>query len=279
MRECIRMAGSLIGAVRNEKIAPLGCVVADDFVEARQLLVDALDASGRFEVVAAVADGASALSECAARRPDLALLDLAMPGLGGLDVIGPINEASPATRIIVVSGFPGRGLEELTTARGAAGYVRKGLSVRKMIDEIISAAGVLDLADLIVAETRHFGRDLTAAREARRFLGEVLERWDCQAEVDTLQILISEVVTNAVTHAGSAPEVAVRHLGDRLRVEVGDDDSTLAAPVDRGLLESSGRGLRILDSAAQRWGMEPRAGGGKVVWFEVPVFGAGQGRG
>ncbi len=254
------------------KPRPLRTVVADDYDPARGLLVDALTATGRFSIVAEAVDGLGALDAVTSHRPDLALLDLGMPGAGGLDVIEELNVASPDTRLVVVSGFPGRRLEELVVARGAAAYVRKRISIRAVIDDILAAAGVLEVAELVLAETRRFGRDHRAPREARRFVSDLLERWECREALDTVHLLLSEVVANAVVHAGSAPEVSVRLLPDAVRVEVGDDDPTVpepAAPADMG---TSGRGLQILDSLARRWGANLRPGGGKVVWFDVPRF-------
>lgn len=248
-------------------------LVADDFDGARRLFVDALRAFGRLQVVAEAADGRQALAAAARHRPDLAVLDLAMPVVGGLDVIEEINEAAPSTRIVVVSGFPGRDLERLVVSRGAAGYVRKRPSIRAVVDDIMVAAGALDLAEAVLSESRSFPQDPATPRAARRFLDEILERWECQPAIDTLHLVLSEVVSNAVMHARSAPEIAVRLLDGFLRVEVADQSDDLPQPREAEESDVSGRGLRILDSEAARWGADPRAGGGKVVWFDVPVFG------
>lgn len=253
----------------------LTAVVADDFEPARRLFVDALDETGRFTVVAEAADGREALAAAAEHLPDLAVLDLAMPVVGGLDVIEEINEASPATRIVVVSGFPGRDLEGLVVSRGAAGYVRKRPSIRAVVDDLVVAAGALEIAGevLAAAAVRRFPAQLGSPRAARRFVTDILDRWDCRPAIETLELLLSEVVANAIVHGQSEPEVAVRLLDGRLRVEVADssDDMPLTRTPEVGA--TGGRGLWILDSEASRWGVERRAGGGKVVWFEVPVFG------
>lgn len=257
----------------------LTAVVADDFEAARRLFVDALHMYGHFEVVGEAADGLSALDAVRAWQPDLAVIDLAMPVAGGLDVIEEINAAAPSTRIVVVSGFPGRGLEQLVVSRGAAGYVRKRPSIRAVIDDIVMAAGALEMAEQVLADSRTFPQDPATPRAARRFMDEILDRWACRPAVDTLHLVLSEVVSNAVLHAGSAPEVAVRLLDGFLRVEVADDSSVL--PEAREADESSvgGWGMGIIASETSRWGVERRAGGGKVVWFDVPVFSSESGSG
>ncbi|HET9732089.1 MAG TPA: response regulator [Acidimicrobiales bacterium] len=255
----------------------LTAVVADDFSAARRLFVDALATSGRFEVVAEAADGRQALEAATRHQPDLAVLDLAMPAVGGLDVIEEINDASPATRIVVVSGFPGRDLEELVVSRGAAAYVRKGPSIKAVLDEIVMAAGALEIAGELLAARQRFPGELGSTRAARRFVTEILERWDCRPAIDTLELILSEVVANSVEHAGSDPEVAVRLLDGLLRVEVSDDSDDLPAMATTtgDGIAVRGRGMRIVDSEASRWGAHRRPGGGKVVWFEVAVFGTG----
>ena len=84
---------------------------------------------------------------------------------------------------------------------------------------------------------------------------------------DIVELLVSELVTNAVLHAHTEIELTVRDLGDCIRVEVSDDSPRLPELHPAGLTES-GRGLQIVDALASRWGTEGRTGG-KTVWFEV----------
>src|SRR4051812_6968147 len=99
----------------------------------RALLADGLRWSGRFDVVAQAADGNQALEALARHQTELALIDLGMPVAGGLDVIDQVKVISPDIRVVVVSGYPREGLEELVVSKGAAAYVRKQLSISKLI--------------------------------------------------------------------------------------------------------------------------------------------------
>ncbi|HEX2039699.1 MAG TPA: EAL domain-containing protein [Acidimicrobiales bacterium] len=101
-------------------------VIADDTPEVRALLRYTLDLDGRFEVVGQAADGVEAVSAVSAEKPDAVVLDLAMPVLDGLEAIGRILEASPATRIVVLSGFDARQMAEEALRRGAHAYLEKG---------------------------------------------------------------------------------------------------------------------------------------------------------
>jgi anti-sigma regulatory factor (Ser/Thr protein kinase) len=103
-----------------------------------------------------------------------------------------------------------------------------------------------------------------ARRFARRAAGS------SAADIDTVVLLVSEVVTNAVLHARSDIRLDVQAGADTVRVEVYD-----ASPVEPRvhhfrLTSGTGRGLRMLEQLSRRWGVEPDpARGGKVVWFEV----------
>ena len=82
-------------------------------------------------------------------------------------------------------------------------------------------------------------------------------------------LLTSELLSNAYLHARSATVVTVSLLDRTLRVEVADDSQTHPAPREAGPSASGGRGMRLIDTIAQRWGVQQHADG-KSVWFELP---------
>ena len=171
-----------------------------------------------------------------------------------------------------MSGFPREHLADVAATRGAAGFVEKGLSVKRLVDDIVLAAGVLELVESVLAESRtQLEEDIRSPAVARRFVTETLSRWDCAAALDTVELLVSEVVTNAVLHARSAPDVAVQLLPDVIRVEVTDRDPRLPQAKVVADEDTSGRGVGLVDLMASAWGVEV-VPDGKVVWFEVPRF-------
>jgi anti-sigma regulatory factor (Ser/Thr protein kinase) len=89
--------------------------------------------------------------------------------------------------------------------------------------------------------------------------------------VDTVELLTSEVITNALVHAHSAPELAVRVQREAVRVEVADVSPVV--PIRRAIDEDalSGRGIAIVESLASEWGVSRRSPRGKTVWFEVAI--------
>jgi DNA-binding NarL/FixJ family response regulator len=245
-------------------------VVADDVTAMRELIVTALEASGSFRVVGQAADGAEAVDEVRRHRPDLALVDLAMPGVSGIDALPGLGEASPETRVIVVSGFPRGRLADLVTRRGAVGYIEKGLSPKRLVDEVLAVASVLDVVAAVLDERRtQLPADMRSSAGARRFMEETLRRWDCGAVLDVVNILVSELVTNAIKHAQSEADVAVFLTPAAIRIEVTDTGE--GTPRPKALIQdgTSGRGLAIVDAMSSAWGVVPQEAG-KTVWFEVP---------
>lgn len=103
---------------------------------------------------------------------------------------------------------------------------------------------------------------------ARRFARHELR--ESAADVETAVLLVSEVVTNAVLHARSHLVLQVDDRGMHAWVSV-TDASPMTPRVHNFVVESpTGRGMRLLEQLAVRWGVDPgEDGAGKVVWFEV----------
>lgn len=113
-----------------------------------------------------------------------------------------------------------------------------------------------------------------AIPQARRF---VRRHVDDAALVERALLLVSELATNALEHAGSAFEVTVVTGTDRVRVEVVDASHRPPMVTYRPLEAEHGRGLRIVQGLAEEWGVDARPDGdGKVVWFELRRPGPGE---
>ncbi|MBM7171514.1 serine/threonine-protein phosphatase, partial [Streptomyces sp. G44] len=108
--------------------------------------------------------------------------------------------------------------------------------------------------------------DATPSR-ARRLARSALVRWGLEELTDSVELLVSEVVTNAVRYA-SRP-ITLRLLRtDVLRCEVGDDVPQLPRLRQARATDEGGRGLYLVNRMARRWGAT-RLSTGKVVWFEL----------
>jgi anti-anti-sigma factor len=109
--------------------------------------------------------------------------------------------------------------------------------------------------------------DAATPRMART---EVAERVGDIPRRDELLLCISEVVTNAVLHAGTPKHLSVREEAGHLLVEVADGDPRVPVKRAHDLTSPTGRGLHFLDDLATRWGSRP-TDDGKVVWFEFAL--------
>jgi anti-sigma regulatory factor (Ser/Thr protein kinase) len=117
-----------------------------------------------------------------------------------------------------------------------------------------------------------FGPDDRAPGAARRFAGVTLGEWGLAPLCETVELLVSEVVTNAVGHAQSGGEMVMTFLPAGLRVEVSDRGAGEVAPRVAGPEDVTGRGMAIVTALAARWGVhgeDPDTGWYKTVWFEV----------
>ena len=86
---------------------------------------------------------------------------------------------------------------------------------------------------------------------------------------DEVELLVSELATNAVLHAGTPLLVALSRRGDLLRVEVGDADTTEPeVNLHPDPLRPGGRGLCLVDLIADKWGID-LTDDGKTIWFEL----------
>ncbi|MFE3647831.1 SpoIIE family protein phosphatase [Streptomyces sp. NPDC059152] len=107
---------------------------------------------------------------------------------------------------------------------------------------------------------------------ARRQMRDVLHDWSDPDQVDSAVLMVSEIVTNVLTHTDGDALLVAEVSGERgtrrLRVDVADGSDELPHRRRPGELASSGRGLVLLELLAGAWGVAPR-GDGKSTWFEL----------
>lgn len=109
-----------------------------------------------------------------------------------------------------------------------------------------------------------------AARRGRDLVTEACLRWATPQLIAPASIVTSELVTNAVRHAGTPFELSLAHTPRYLHVAVRDRDPRPAIRQEGEVLATSGRGLQIVERTALCWGSTP-AHYGKVVWATLPA--------
>ena len=138
-------------------------LIADDAAATRRALVELLGETPRLVCVAAVGDAEAAVAEARRCQPDLALLDVLMPGGGGLAAAVSIREVSPNTRVLAYSAAADRSTVVRMLRSGASGYLLKGTSAEDVIDGLVRCAeGATTLSEglsqHLVAEMGELGR-------------------------------------------------------------------------------------------------------------------------
>ena len=108
-------------------------LIADDHTMVRESLVSVLQADGGVQVVAQASDGVEALEKALQTRPDVVVLDLSMPRLGGVEVVRRLRELLPATRVLVLTMHQEDEYVLQAVRAGASGYLVKDSAASELL--------------------------------------------------------------------------------------------------------------------------------------------------
>lgn len=126
-----------------EQVRPkptLRVILADDHTILRRTLASFLESSDDFVVVGEAADGQDALEQTLAILPDVLLLDLNMPGKGGLDILPQIRSSAPTVKVLVLTGREEDAYIVRALRAGAHGYILKTADEAELVDSIIKVS-------------------------------------------------------------------------------------------------------------------------------------------
>ena len=118
---------------------PIRVLIADDHSLFAVALQAILGADKRFEVVALATDGRQAVDLASSLKPDVVLMDIAMPVLDGFQATQELRKHSPATSVLMLTGSNARIDIDKARTSGAAGYVTKDRIASELIDAIVEA--------------------------------------------------------------------------------------------------------------------------------------------
>ena len=197
----------------------LRILLADDHPVVRQGLKTFFATQPDLEVVAEAATGAEAVARATELRPDVALLDLVMPDGGGIEAAAQIREASPATKVIVLTSYAEDENVIPALKAGAAGYLLKDAEPQELADGVRRV---------------HRGEALLHPAVAARVLREVLEPQADRdvltpREVDVLRLLGRGLANKRIAlELGIAERTVKTHVSSIL-AKLGVTDRTQAA--------------------------------------------------
>ncbi|MGZ4338891.1 MAG: response regulator transcription factor [Gaiellaceae bacterium] len=105
--------------------SPLRILICEDDERLAELVMETLDADGRFIVVARATNGQEAVSLTAEHAPDVVLMDIAMPGIDGIDATRAIHERDSDQHVVIYTGSDEYDDVARADAAGAAGFLHK----------------------------------------------------------------------------------------------------------------------------------------------------------
>jgi len=114
----------------------LSILIADDHAVVRAGLRTLLESRTRWQVCAEAADGRDAVEKAAKHKPHIAILDIGMPLLNGVEVTRQIRKASPTTEILILTMHESDDLVQQVVEAGARGYILKDEADRALLDAV-----------------------------------------------------------------------------------------------------------------------------------------------
>lgn len=236
----------------------------------RLLVRLALEPAPDITQVGEAADLVTGMEVVRRQRPDVVLVEPRAGAWADLGGVAELQAAAPGAATIVLTSLPVRELGWPHGGTGPRGRLSKHTRPRDLRAEIhrlhreltAAVAGPLD-----EVRTR-LDADLVSPRRAREFVTNTLARWGCADATATIDLLVSEIVANAVLHANTTAELAVQLLDDRVRVAVTDEDTSQPKRRPDSPLTSTGRGIALIERLSLAWGIE-RMPHGKRIWFET----------
>jgi DNA-binding NarL/FixJ family response regulator len=142
-------------------------LIVDDHPLMREGIANALLAEADLELAGEASDGAEAIEKARALKPDVILIDLQMPRLGGLDAIPTILDEAPDARIAVLTTYGGDAYAERALRLGALGFLLKSSLHRELVDAVRAVGAGRRYVSPVVAEQilSHMNDDRLSERE------------------------------------------------------------------------------------------------------------------
>jgi DNA-binding NarL/FixJ family response regulator len=153
----------------------LKVLVADDHAVVREGIVQLLSGHPAMDLVGQAVDGQDAVHKARQLKPGVILLDIAMPGLNGLEALTLLGEVAPETRVVILSMYDKDAYVHRALCAGAKGYVLKTDSGREVIEAILK-----------VGAGQYYLSDKLNAQVIRKYLDPVAEKNSASSGYDCL---------------------------------------------------------------------------------------------
>jgi DNA-binding NarL/FixJ family response regulator len=206
-------------------------MIVDDHPVTREGLHAALDVEDGVEVIGEAGSGEDAIRDAGDLKPDVVFMDVRMPGMGGIEAARAIRQASPATKVILVTVDESRASISEAIQAGVSGYLLKDTSA----DELVNAARLAVEGKAVIHPqlTRAFIEEVQTAE--KKGDAAALSR----REKEILQKVAYGATTKEVAHdLGISPHTVKTHL-ERIFEKLGANDraQAVAIAIRTGLVE------------------------------------------
>lgn len=162
---------------------PISMIVADDqvlFVDLLQSIIDSR--AGDFKIVGVAHNGTEARDKVFALKPDIALLDIKMPGINGVELTKEIVSKIPDTKVIILTTFADDEYVDAAIAHGASGYLLKNMPIDGLIASIRSISrGVFIISEQIAKKAFRKASSTTGSKSDSK--GPLTERQEQLADL------------------------------------------------------------------------------------------------
>ena len=206
---------------------PIRLMIVDDQKLMRQGLKTLLELEGGFEIVAEAGDGQAALEAYAELQPDVALMDIRMPGMDGVEATRRLRQQWPEARVIILTTFNDDEYVFEALRVGALGYLLKDLSGQELANAVRTVANGGALIDPSVARkvVAEFARLTPPARPMNDGLPEPLT----ERELEVLRLLAQGLSNREIGNKLSLTEGTVKNYVTNVLQKIGARDRTQAA--------------------------------------------------
>lgn len=203
---------------------PIRVMLVDDHPMLRAGLAEAIASHADMRVVAEAGHGAEAVAAWDAQRPDVTIMDIAMPGMDGVEALQTIRRQYPAARIVMLTTYKGDAQVRRALEAGAAGFLLKS-SLRKELTEMIRC---------VHAGQRYISQEIAQELASHLGAGQLSER-----EVEVLQCAAAGNANKRIAQQLAISEETVKaHMRSILaKLDANDRTHAVTIALKRGMIQ------------------------------------------
>jgi len=214
---------------------PIRVLLVDDHRVIREGLQRMLEPDSEIEVVGGAKSGEEALVQARQLRPDIILMDIKMPGMGGIKAIGELNKKQPAVNIMVLTAYEDEHYLAEAIEAGAIGYLLKDISQEELSQAIRQACnGVAPLASSMTRPLLAQFATLTKDKVARK--SDLSER-----QLGILRLIATGATNKEIAAQLFLSSATIKREMNRIftELDVSDRTEAVAEAYERKLFQAS----------------------------------------